>query len=40
MTTKMKPEATNMMVEAATRVGLAYALALVALTALMMVVAG
>ncbi len=29
-----------MMVEAATRVGLAYALALVVLTALMMVVAG
>ena len=36
----MKPEATNMMVDAATRVGLAYALALVALTGLMMVVAG
>ena len=36
----MKPEATNTMVEAATRVGLAYGLALVALTALMLIVAG
>jgi hypothetical protein len=36
----MKSEATNMMLDVATRVGLAYALAMVALTALMMVVAG
>ncbi len=40
VTTKMKPEATNMMVEVATRMGVAYALAVIALTALMMVVAG
>ncbi len=36
----MKLEATNMMVDIATRVGLAYALAVVALTVLMTVVAG
>ncbi len=36
----MKPEATNVMLDVATRVGLAYALAMVALTALMVVVAG
>ena len=40
VTTKMKPESTNTMFEAATRVGLAYALALVVLTALMLIVAG
>ena len=34
----MKTEATNTMFEAATRVGLAYGLALIALTALMLIV--